>query len=191
MPRRRGGWQARIDLGWVDGKRVQKSYYAATKAGAEEKLAEALRGRKLGIPPPTNITVGQHLAEWLPRQELRVSTRRGYEAAIRVHLVPHLGRIPLRDLTVADLDRAMRAWAVEGLAPYSILHLRSILSSALSDAQRNDLTASPSTAPDITCHVRRADRFRFAKDLRQAPVRVLAGSIPGTSPSVVAIVVDR
>lgn len=52
-------------------------------------------------------TTGRWLRHWLVgRVSLRPNTRRMYESHLRVYLLPHLDRIPLAALTIAEL-RAM------------------------------------------------------------------------------------
>ena len=44
-----GRWAATINLGYQDGKRKRKTYYAATRKEVREQLAVALRSRQQGI----------------------------------------------------------------------------------------------------------------------------------------------
>ncbi len=50
------------------------------------------------------MTVGQWLDEWLAgRRKIRKSTRRSYEAHIRLYLRPHLGHLPIDRLRVVHI----------------------------------------------------------------------------------------
>jgi len=41
IPKRRDGhWEARVDLGWENGKRKRKSFYGETRAEVATKLTE-------------------------------------------------------------------------------------------------------------------------------------------------------
>ena len=57
-----GRWQARIDLGYVNGNRVRKAFFGKTRTEAARKLNKALaereRGRPIALPKQT---VGQFL----------------------------------------------------------------------------------------------------------------------------------
>ena len=51
------------------------------------------------------ITVEDYLGQWLDsKKSIRASTRRAYESHIRVYLVPHIGKLPLRSLRADHLD---------------------------------------------------------------------------------------
>jgi hypothetical protein len=55
-------------------------------------------------------TTGLFLLDWLDsRRSLRPSTRLAYEIHLRRYLLPHLGAMPLTDLTVVDLERMYQA----------------------------------------------------------------------------------
>ena len=47
-----GRWQARIDLGYQNGKRTRKHYYGATRAEVVAKLARALGKVQQSLPLP-------------------------------------------------------------------------------------------------------------------------------------------
>lgn len=61
---------------------------------------DLVRGNvRAGRPVCLDLTVGEYLTTWLGTlQNLRPSTRRQYESAVRVHLIPHLGHLQLRAL---------------------------------------------------------------------------------------------
>jgi integrase len=88
---------------------------------AETKLAEikASMGRGERVAPRRDLTLSVAAAEWLDTlTELRPSTRRGYEVAVRLHLAPRFGRRRLDSIdgkAVAKLAADMRtpAYRVE------------------------------------------------------------------------------
>ncbi|MCY7416911.1 MAG: site-specific integrase, partial [Chloroflexi bacterium] len=75
----------------------------ATMAEALAAMQAAQGSVVTGAPPPTRITVAEYLAEWRVsmRGRLRGATWAGYGDIIRRSLVPHLGAMPLRNLTRA------------------------------------------------------------------------------------------
>jgi integrase len=85
---------------------------------------------------PRDTTVAELLAAWLnwasPR--LSPSTRREYDRIVRVHLVPSLGRLPIRRLRPVDIDRMMDDLRKGGLAPRSIRGIHAVLRRALNQA---------------------------------------------------------
>lgn len=103
-----GRWMARIDLGWQDGRRRYKTVYGRTRRDVADKLTSVLRSVQQGaIIPDERQTVAQYLDRWLERKRSRLRGRAWltYEQAVRLHLVPGLGKIPLAKLTPARLDQ--------------------------------------------------------------------------------------
>lgn len=48
--RKDGRWEARADLGYVNGKRKCKSIYGKTRREVAEKLKKSLRDQQQGLP---------------------------------------------------------------------------------------------------------------------------------------------
>jgi integrase len=67
---------------------------------------------------------------------VRPWTYRGYEVVVTNHIVPSLGKVRLSRLTPQDVQALMARLAVEGLAPKSIRNVRTVLSAALTQAER-------------------------------------------------------
>jgi hypothetical protein len=51
-----GRWEARLNLGWHEGKRVRKSFFATTREGVAKLLADAKSQYDRGIPIPHSGT---------------------------------------------------------------------------------------------------------------------------------------
>jgi integrase len=89
---RNGLWAASISV--EGGKR--KYFYGKTRKEVQEKLAAALQEQKQGMLVATpQQTVGQFLTDWLEnthKQSVRPRTYERYEEAIRLHLLPVLGK---------------------------------------------------------------------------------------------------
>jgi integrase len=81
---------------------------------------------------PATATVAETLTRWLAMREFRAgNTWMNYERVIRLHIVPHIGAIPLTRLTPEDVGRVAQA------APRSCLvHVRAVLRQALDQAVR-------------------------------------------------------
>ncbi|PWJ47608.1 integrase [Quadrisphaera granulorum] len=101
--------------------------------------------------PPAQMTVGQYLAEWIEGQRLKPATISGYRRKIRLHIEPHLGRLPLDQLRPLQLNKLYRHLEARGRAnggPLSMSTVRevhNILSSALTDAVKAGLLADSPT----------------------------------------------
>jgi len=117
---------------------------AGTDRAAAERaavlLAEAARAKDVA----PGLTVARFLLNtWLPRKQvsLRPSTWDGYRRNIELHVVPHIGRLPLRrvrghhlDALYAELLANGRADGKGGLDAKSVLEIHVILHRALRDA---------------------------------------------------------
>jgi integrase len=140
-----GRWCGVIDLGWVDGRRARKSVYGTTRKETHERLMAAQRAIGSGLlPAPDRMTVETYLTDWLQsaRTTIRPSTFASYEAIVRVHLVPGIGRIPLVKLTVADVERMLRAKSATDLSPRRVAMIRGVLRRALGRAVKHRLIAA-------------------------------------------------
>ncbi|MEU5554252.1 tyrosine-type recombinase/integrase [Micromonospora sp. NPDC047793] len=129
------------------------------KAGAPMPDRDTIAKRvSAGLPASVDMTVGEYLRQWLEsRRTIEPSTIRNYGCHIRVHLIPHLGAIPLVKLRVEHIaamftaitdrntaievarqseDPQIRA-TVRGIrttGPASMQRIRSTLRKALNDA---------------------------------------------------------
>ena len=134
-----GRWTASVDLGIVNGKRRRKYVYGKTRKEVAEKLKALHTQQQQGVKLAGGTkTVEQHLAWWLEhvvRAERSSSTYVTYESLIRVHIVPTIGAIKLRDLTA---ERCQELWNAlkTTLAPRSIKSCRAIVVTALELAVR-------------------------------------------------------
>ncbi len=125
------------------GQRRRVKVRAKTKAEAVRKMrAEQDRVSASGAPQEPSVTVERFLRSWtadvLPHR-VGPGTVANYRSLIERHLVPALGRHRLRDLTPEHVDRFLRAKADAGLSRSSVGRLRSILTDALTHAERRQL----------------------------------------------------
>jgi integrase len=169
--RGRGRWVAVVTL--RDGRRASRT--AKTRDEAREQLAELLRLRDARAPVTRNIRLSDYLERWVSDvQRLAPSTRRKHEAAIRVHLVPALGHIRLSELSVGDVESAIRRADV---GPQSRRHLRATLRRALADAVRDGLVLRNVAGLARPEHLPASERTIL--DANQA--RILIESTKGTT----------
>ena len=134
-----GLWEARVTVGWEQGKRIRRSVYGKTQREVVEKLVPILAQVQRGEAPPSGTrTVGAFLEEWMEGLELRVrpSTAKRYRDLLRIYAIPALGRIKLPRLTPQQVEALLTRMRRAGLAPRTAWHLRAVLRSALTDAVR-------------------------------------------------------
>src|SRR5262245_45800202 len=137
-----GRWTATISLGYKDGKRVRKSFYGRTRREVQEQLTVALLNLQHGVVPVSDKrAVADCFPQWLEAKKphVRPATYVAYEAHIRRHIVPKLGRIPLAKLTPPHprelyAERRRAGWAQKTLHG---LHL--VVHGALKQAVRDEI----------------------------------------------------
>jgi integrase len=152
---RHGSWYFSADLPSAAGqrRRVRRGGYA-TRAAAAAAL-EALAGPAAALAP--GLTTREWLQRWLAsRVSLRTSTSRSYAAHVRGYLVPHLGGIPLAELSSADVQQMftaiIRGQAVLGppVGPATLRRIHATLRAALNAAVRAGLIGSnPGRWPEL------------------------------------------
>jgi integrase len=141
--RQDGRWVGSLSLGFVNGKRRRKHFYASTRKEVQEKLTAALRSKQLGLlVVGDKQSVHRYLNSWLEdvvMRTVRPSTYRSYEQLIRVHLVPALGKIPLEKLSTQHIRAFLNQKQDEGLSSRTVQYLHAILRKALNDAVKDQL----------------------------------------------------
>ena len=110
---------------------------AKTKREAQRLLTELLHEAASGKAGSSGATVATLIETWLetggPAGE---STRFVYQGYIKLHVLPHLGAIPVNRLRVQDLERWYVTLREKGLAPASIRKAHNIVRAALTQAVR-------------------------------------------------------
>ena len=108
--RKDGRWEGRIVVGYDEkGAPITKSVTAVSKAVCQEKLEElkAKCGVVIGRARP-DMPFGDWIDLWYQtwsKPGLRITTQQCYEDRIYVHIIPHIGEIPLNKLTQSDLQQ--------------------------------------------------------------------------------------
>jgi len=114
---------------------------------AEDALADALSAQNNGVPIcPERLTLARYLEEeWLPAitETIRPTTLASYTTHAKRHIIPKLGKTPLRKLTGAQINGlyAMlrqdgKVCGSGGLSPNSVRRVHATLHRALRDAVR-------------------------------------------------------
>lgn len=139
-PRKRadGRWEARY---WVDTPtgRKRRSVYGSSRKECTDNLAEAMSAKEEApMVVPTNLTLGEFLNQHLEatKETLKKRTWEGHEETVRVHLVPMLGHLKLKDLSRERVQSLYTTKCAEGLSPGTVRRIHAVLSAALSRAVR-------------------------------------------------------
>ena len=134
----------RYRVKWRDeNARVLYESYA-TKAEAE-KAARAVQARTEldGRPPVTvgrdALTLAKWWDRWEPGRQWRASSRATHAVHWRKYIKPVFGRVPLENITTADIKRWHRRLESRGLAPRTVGAIHRTLSMALQGAVEDEL----------------------------------------------------
>ncbi|MGO9450971.1 MAG: tyrosine recombinase XerC [Candidatus Binataceae bacterium] len=169
--RKDGRWEARLNLGWHDGKRVRKSYFASTREEVAKLLADAKSQHDKGIPiPHSAITVEAFLTGWLEnvKPTIRPRTYESYELHVRHHINPEIGSVRLSGLRPEHVRRLFKRHLDAGLAPQTVVHTRTVLNTALRQAIGDRLLSWNPVSSVKPPKVRRRVYAQFTKDQARA-----------------------
>ncbi|MCX4470796.1 site-specific integrase [Micromonospora sp. NBC_01655] len=200
-----GRWVGQAYVLTTEGTRKRKFVYGATWEEAHAKLVELKSRSQRGIPTPDRAwKIADYLPYWLSAYvtDLKPTTARGYESAVRLHLVPALGTKRLDTLQVQHVKTFMNDFRVKCLCctagldkarrpdrqccsagrcckryPSSrqIQFVHAVLRNALQHAMREELVAR-----NVAKLVRiPAPRYRVGKGLTVDQVRKLLAATEG------------
>lgn len=147
---------------------------AEMKAAVRKKLAERDEGI---VYDPEGLTVERYMDRWLEsiKDRIRASSFRPYEAIVRLHIKPEIGRAKLDKLSALQLETLYRRKLNAGLSARRVRYIHVTIRKALKDAVRLQLlsrnVADSATPPR---QVRRE-----IKPLSQEQMRLLLDAASG------------
>jgi integrase len=130
-----GKWCAK----WKDATGTWRYLYRKSKAEAKKDLRQALKDRDEGIIPPTKMTIGVLLDEWLEEIRENVSHRTwlNREGFVRLHIKQNIGTTKLAKLSTDDVRRLYKRKSGEGMASSSVNKIHVTLDQAMRYAVRS------------------------------------------------------
>lgn len=143
----KGRYVASVDRGvGADGKRYRKKAYAETVEEARAALRRLQEAAERGQAPGREVLTGEYLERWatdvLPTRRAAPNTVDLYTRVVHQYLVPSLGRRRLSELSADDVETALRALAKKGMSRNTLRISRTVLSLALTHAERRGILAS-------------------------------------------------
>jgi len=119
--RKDGKWEARASIGYSDdGKLKRVSKYFKTRKEAAAWLAEVqIRQQNGTFVEPDKILFGEWAQRWVKvyaKPKIRPNSYANYVDALRVHILPALGKIPLQKLTTDTIQEFYNQKAEAGRA---------------------------------------------------------------------------
>jgi integrase len=139
----RKSWRAVTNYRDFDGRTRRVERHGETAAKAERRLVEDLTkrarmGRQGEITPDTKLEEAARM--WfadLERQDRADTTLAAYDDSLRLHVLPSLGRLRLREISVGVADRFVTSIR-ENVGSAAARRCRTVLSGILSMAARRD-----------------------------------------------------
>lgn len=114
----------------------QKYLYGKTPGEVKIKLAAAQAELNKGrLPARRAPTVAEFLRTWLEssvKPRVRPLTYAGYRVNVEKHLIPSLGKIPLDQLTPAQVQEMINGRLAAGLSGKSVAYIHQVLRTTLS-----------------------------------------------------------
>jgi hypothetical protein len=147
--RESGNGKRRYEISFTDSLGKRRWKVVDGNLEAAEAAREELRGRirKGERVVPTRLTLAELAAEWFAAQaNLRPRTRERYELALRVHVLPRLGRARVSSITVDDVAWLIGEMQKAGLAGWTIRGHLTPLSRVMSYAMRKGMAGQPREA---------------------------------------------
>src|ERR671913_1539429 len=142
--RKDGLYMARYTVHTPTGAK-RKTLYGKTRREVDEKLTKAKADRDGGLVfDADNMKLGEYLERWLSdsvRDTVKATTYETYERLMRLHLVPTLGRVKLKNLTPTHVRGLYREKLDSGLSPTSVQRVHALLHKALKQAVHDGLVA--------------------------------------------------
>ncbi len=164
--RKDGKWCAELD--YTDGRarrrraRRTRTTERAAKSALDD-LKRELAGTSMNAPP---ATLGKFLTDWLASWSRKSNTTRSYTQVVTQHITPFLGNLSFSDLNIRRLQRWVAELAAEGRSANTIRYARTVLRSALTDAQRLELLATnPAKLVKVPTHRKRRPQHFSAVQL--------------------------
>ncbi len=139
--RTNGSWTITIFLGKdTNGKpRQAVKTVRGTKQDAQAEVARMIADRDRGVDlKPERLTVAELARRWLDsrRPDLAPSTAVSYEALVRLHVLPVIGRVRLRDLKPLHIEGVKDGVSKRGRSQKVALNTFRIVSAMLKQAVR-------------------------------------------------------
>jgi integrase len=138
-----GRWMGRLYAWTSAGTRKRVTIYAATRKQAADRMRELQERNRQGIPvPDRSWKLGDWLDYWLEHvvsPNRRPATYSLYEMTVRLYLKPALGTAPLARLSAARVQAFLNGQLGAGQSIRQVQVMRTVLSSALTRAMREEL----------------------------------------------------
>lgn len=211
--RKDGRWIAQVttDINPTTGKPKRRTFTGKTRSEVVKRMNEALADLEKGTYiEPTTITLERWLTDWLEGRKPHIATNTwsAYETMIRIHIIPTIGKIKLKDLKTRDIQKLLNDKLVngkinrkgtnskdtqqsnnnnqKGLSPRSIKYIYSTLNASLRQAVKERVIPFN---PAEHCELPRLERKEMSV-LKMEELAVFLKTAQQISPYYVAFYLD-
>jgi integrase len=143
--RKDGRWEGALFVATNTGTRKRLRFYGDSRDVVHRLLTEEQLKASRGIPVPEHgWKLDEYLDSWLEqliRRTRRPATYALYEMVVRLYLKPGLGRRPVSRLSVPMVQSFLNSRLEAGDSVRKVQVMRTVLSSALTRAMREELVA--------------------------------------------------
>jgi integrase len=156
--------------------RHKHRHSAGTFSSHEEALKQAEGVEKLGIIGglATNLTLHAYVDKWLPKADLLPLTKKNYEAVLRSHVLPILGRKKVSQLNRSHIREMLEELRHQGVGAPTREHAKSALGSALKALVEADQLE---TNPTHKIRVRKLDSNELRNVLEPSEFKEIVGHL--------------
>ena len=172
---------------WVQTPKVRMRRYISAKKREDvaKKLRKVLSEMDSGLVFDAEpLTLEEHLDRWLNdsiKGAVRTSTHQRYEQIVRLHLIPVIGCLKLKDLAPGHVQRLYRGRLDSGLSSGTVRKIHNVLHKALSQAMRwklvtqnvTEMTDPPRENPKEINPLSPEEAHRFLEAARGDPLEAL------------------
>ncbi len=175
-------WELQLSLGYEPDTQSYAKYTErihGPKTSARRRLRDLERDQDDGkLKAASSQTLGEYLTLWLEGLDARNLARhtcQEYRATAKRYLIPRLGYLRLRAVSAEDIDAMLAKLARDGLSPATLLKVKTVLSSALTQARKRGYIATNPAHDAITPKLRRADMVTLSEQATDELLSALSG----------------
>ena len=175
--RKDGRWEGRYPKGRNDNGKLIYGYVFAKTCAEVKKQLKATPKEETKKKTTSTGNIAETAEQWLSVMALKVkrSTLAGYEATVRLHILPQLGQIPLGKITAASVSEFAQAKLLHGradgkggLSPKTVRDILSVLKGIMDFAISEKLVDN---AVVITYPKNQQKQMRVLSSLEQSALK--------------------
>lgn len=125
---------------WVSAK-TEKEVLAKLRELRRQAQTGGFEETEAPAPKRAELTVEKFLYRWLEESvpnRNKARTERGYRQIVELHILPTIGKVPLRELRPEQVQSLLNGLSRQGKSPRTVRNVRAVLRRALNHALRWD-----------------------------------------------------